>query len=223
MSEAAADASRFGDPYMLGRGHGGGGDEATGHGLGGPASRRIIVAYGFWIFLLSDIVIFSGFFAAFAVLSGRTDGGPGAADIIELPRAAAQTALLLLSTFTAGLVALAAERRDRARTLQWLAVTGALGAAFLFLEATEFAALVSEGSGPQRSAFLSAFFALVGCHGVHVTIALIWLATLAAQISAKGFQPIVLRKIACFNLFWHALDIVWVAILTIVYLMGYGG
>ncbi|MBB5715699.1 cytochrome (ubi)quinol oxidase subunit III [Sphingomonas aerophila] len=228
MSGATAQAgrqhgARGHDPYALGHGHGGGGDhEATGHGEGGPASKRIITGYGFWIFLLSDIVMFSGFFAAYAVLAGETAGGPGGRELFELPRVAIETALLLLSSFTCGLGSVATERRSVFWTQIWLLATGLLGVAFLVLEVQEFVQMVAEGAGPQRSAFLSAFFALVGCHGLHVGVGILWLGTMMAQLWVKGFRADILRRLLCFNLFWHALDIIWVALFTIVYLLGSG-
>lgn len=210
------------DPYRLGHGHGGHGghDFPTGHGEGGPAPRNVVVAYGFWIFILSDIIMFATFFAAHAVLAVATAGGPSAAELFNPAHVAWETTFLLLSSFTCGLSAVA----TRARSLLWtecaLLVTGLLGAAFLFVEAGEFAAMVAHGAGPERSGYLSSFFALVGCHGLHVTAGLLWLGTMMAQIYFKGFRPNVLRRLLCFNLFWHALDIIWVALFTIVYLIG---
>ncbi|TPM05093.1 MULTISPECIES: cytochrome o ubiquinol oxidase subunit III [unclassified Mesorhizobium] len=210
------------DPYRLGRtaGHGHHVFSATGHGEGGPASKFVTVAYGFWIFLLSDIIMFSAFFAAYAVLSNSAAGGPTGKELFELTRVAAQTALLLTSSFTGGLAMLATHRRSMAAAQFWLLVTGLLGAAFLFLEVQEFAAMVNEQAGPSRSAFLSAFFALVGCHGTHVGLGLLWLSTMMAQLWIKGFRPDILRRLHCFSLFWHALDIIWIAIFTLVYLLG---
>lgn len=215
-------APAHGDPYRLGSGHGGAQHEATGHGEGGPASKRVIVGYGFWIFLLSDIVMFSGFFAAYAVLARETAGGPTGRELFELPRVALETAFLLASSFTCGLAAVASERRNPLWTQAGLLVTGLLGSAFIVLEVQEFAQLIAAGAGPQRSAFLSAFFALVGCHGLHVSVGLLWLGTMMAQIWVKGFTAPVMRRLMCFSLFWHALDIVWVALFTIVYLLGAG-
>ena len=196
------------------------GSEARGHGEGGPASRRVIVGYGFWIFLLSDIVMFSAFFAAHAVLQTATDGGPSGRDLFHLPNVAMETACLLLSSFTCGLSALGSEARRMTWTQAALLVTGLLGLAFLFLEMREFASMVAAGAGPQRSAFLSSFFALVGCHGVHVSVGLLWLGTMMAQLFVKGFRADIRRRLLCFNMFWHMLDIVWVAIFTLVYLVG---
>ncbi|MBZ9937042.1 cytochrome o ubiquinol oxidase subunit III [Mesorhizobium sp. BR1-1-16] len=207
------------DPYRVGR-HGGHGHGSTGSGAVGPASRYVTVTYGFWIFLLSDIIMFSAFFAGYAVLSGATAGGPTGRELFELPRVAIQTGLLLTSSFTCGLGSLASHRRDMAWTQIWLLVTGVLGAAFLVLEVQEFAAMIDEGAGPTRSAFLSSFFALVGCHGLHVGLGLLWLGTMMAQLWLKGFRDDILRRLHCFNLFWHALDIVWVAIFSLVYLLG---
>jgi cytochrome o ubiquinol oxidase subunit 3 len=220
------------DPYRLGGGRrprpggdGGGGGwhvEPTGRGEGGPASPRVIVSYGFWIFLLSDIIMFSAFFAAYAVLSRSTADGPSGRDLFDLQRVAIETTCLLLSSFTCGLSNVASDARNRLWTELALLVTGLLGAAFLLLELQEFTGMIQRDAGPQRSAFLSAFFALVGCHGLHVSAGLLWLGTMMAQVWVKGFRPHIVRRLLCFNLFWHALDIVWVALFTIVYLIGSG-
>jgi cytochrome o ubiquinol oxidase subunit III len=148
---------------------------ARGRGGGGPAPTRIVVAYGFWIFILSDMVMFSALFAAYAVLSGNTAGGPTGAELFNLRNVFIETMCLLLSSYTAGLGALSAERRQPGRFLIFAALTFVLGAAFLFIEISEFAGMVSQGAGPSRSAFLSAFFTLVGTHGAHVTMGLLWL------------------------------------------------
>ncbi len=187
---------------------------------GGPAPKHIVTAYGFWIFLLSDFVMFSAFYAAYAVLSRSTAGGPGPADLFNLTTVAFETAFLLVSSFACGLAMIAANARNLLWTLVGLLVTGLLGVGFLGLELHEFAKMIAEGAGPDRSAFLSAFFALVGCHGLHVTIGLLWLGTMMAQYTAKGFRPSILRRGMCFSLFWHALDIIWVGIFTNVYLLG---
>jgi cytochrome o ubiquinol oxidase subunit 3 len=192
---------------------------ARGRGGGGPASKRIVVAYGFWIFILSDMVMFSAFFAAYAVLRGNTAGGPTGAELFNLHNVFIETICLLLSSYTCGLGALSAERRRPALFLTFAVYTFVLGAAFLFIEATEFAAMVEKGAGPSRSSFLSAFFTLVGMHGVHVASGLIALVYLAAQVIAKGLGAAVLRRLLCWSLFWHALDIVWVGVFTLVYLM----
>jgi cytochrome o ubiquinol oxidase subunit 3 len=193
---------------------------ARGRGGGGPASKRVVVAYGFWIFILSDMIMFSALFAAYAVLSGNTAGGPTGAELFNLRNVFIETICLLLSSYTCGLGALSAERRYPGRFLIFAAFTFVLGAAFLFIEATEFARMVEMGAGPSRSGFLSAFFTLVGTHGVHVASGLIALVYLVAQVIAKGLRAAVLRRLLCWSLFWHALDIVWVGVFTLVYLMG---
>jgi cytochrome o ubiquinol oxidase subunit III len=193
---------------------------ARGRGGGGPAPKRIVVAYGFWIFILSDMVMFSALFAAFAVLRNNTAGGPTGAELFNLHSVFIETMCLLLSSYTCGLGALSAERQRTALFLTFAAFTFALGAAFLFIEVTEFAAMVEKGAGPSRSGFLSAFFTLVGMHGVHVAGGLIALVYLAALAIVKGLRAAVLRRLLCWSLFWHALDIVWVGVFTLVYLMG---
>jgi cytochrome o ubiquinol oxidase subunit III len=221
-SDVAAAYIQHG-PYGQGHDpHGHGHIEARGHGAGGPAPKRVIVGYGFWIFLLSDIVMFSGFFAAYAVLAHATAGGPTGKQLFELNRVAIETGCLLLSSFTCGLGYVAATRRRQLETQFWMFVTGLLGLVFVILEGLEFYEMIEKGAGPDRSAFLSAFFALVGCHGLHVTVGGLWLATMMAQIWVKGFKPHIMRRLLCFNLFWHALDIIWVALFTIVYLLGAG-
>jgi cytochrome o ubiquinol oxidase subunit 3 len=186
----------------------------------GPAPKRVVVAYGFWIFLLSDIVMFSALFAGYAVLMHATAGGPIGAELFNQVSVAIETACLLASSYTCGLMSLAINSHRRHATYLGAAFTFALGAAFLALEICEFATMVALGATPERSAFLSAFFTLVGCHGLHVGIGLIWLTIMMAQLAIQGFRPIVERRLLCFSLFWHALDIIWVGLLTVVYLMG---
>jgi cytochrome o ubiquinol oxidase subunit 3 len=186
----------------------------------GPAPVQIVVAYGFWIFLLSDIIMFSAFFAAYAVLSGETAGGPAGRDLFNLRNVGIETLCLLFSSYTCGLGILAAARRRMDGFYLSFALTFVLGATFLGFEIAEFAGMIASGAGPTRSAFLSAFFSLVGLHGAHVTAGLLWLAFMVAQITVKGPRDFVLRRLLCFSLFWHALDIIWVALLTLVYLMG---
>jgi cytochrome o ubiquinol oxidase subunit 3 len=190
------------------------------HAAGELASKRIIVGYGFWIFLLSDIIMFSAFFATYAVLVGATADGPSGRELFDLRNTAVQTACLLLSSFTCGIASIGAQARRGTWFYGAMAATFILGAAFLGLEVREFAGLVARGAGPTRSAFLSAFFTLVGCHGLHVTAGLLWLLTMMAQVLAKGYRADILRRMLCFSLFWHALDIIWVAVFTVVYLMG---
>ncbi len=186
----------------------------------GPAPKRIVVGFGFWIFLLSDIVMFSALFAGYAVLAKATAGGPTGAMLFNQRTVAIETAVLLLSSYSCGLMSLAGNSRRYLGTFVAAAVTFLLGAAFLGLEISEFRNMIAMGAPPQRSAFLSAFFTLVGCHGLHVTIGLIWLVLMMVQLAMWGFRPVVERRMLCFALFWHALDIIWVAIFTVVYLMG---
>ena len=186
----------------------------------GPAPVRIVVAYGFWIFLLSDIIMFSALFASYAVLSGQTAGGPSGRELFELRHVGIETLCLLFSSYTCGLGILAVERLHIRHFYAAFALTFILGATFLGLEASEFVGLVARGAGPSRSAFLSAFFSLVGLHGAHVTAGLLWLSFMVAQMATKGARDFVRRRLLCFSLFWHALDIIWVALLTLVYLMG---
>jgi cytochrome o ubiquinol oxidase subunit 3 len=192
----------------------------TGHGAGGPAPKRIVVGYGFWIFLLSDVIMFSAFFAAYSVLFKNTAGGPTAEQLFDLRNTAAETACLLASTFTCAMASLAVGERNQKWTQLSLLATGVLGVTFITLEIREFASLISRGAGPSRSAFLSSFFTLVGCHGVHVTAGLLWLGTMMAQFYAKGFRRDIRHRFLCFSLFWHALDIIWVGIFSLVYLVG---
>jgi cytochrome o ubiquinol oxidase subunit 3 len=186
----------------------------------GPAPKRIVVGYGFWIFLLSDIVMFSALFASYAVLAKATAGGPTGAQLFSQQNVAMETAFLLLSSYSCGLMSLATNSQRYFGTLLGAVVTFLLGAAFLSLELREFHSMIAMGASPQRSAFLSAFFTLVGCHGLHVTVGLSWLVLMMVQLAMWGFRPVVERRMLCFALFWHALDIIWVTIFTVVYLMG---
>jgi cytochrome o ubiquinol oxidase subunit 3 len=212
------------DPHRLGhRAHGPEEPiEGAGHGATGPASKRILVGYGFWIFLLSDIVMFSCFFAAFAVQRDATAGGPTIGEIVDIPRVAFETAALLLSSYTCMLSFAAVNARNRLWTEIFLFITGLLGLVFVLLELQEFIELAMRGITPQRSGMLTSFFGLVGLHGLHVTLGGMWLATMMAQVLIKGFRREIVHRLICFNLFWHALDIVWIGIFTIVYLMGAG-
>jgi cytochrome o ubiquinol oxidase subunit 3 len=197
-----------------------GSSEDTGLGNRGPQSKSIVVPYGFWLFVLSDMVLFSVLFATYASLVHATDAGPVTNQLFHPDLVAVETIALLVSSFVCGLAMIAAKRRNMSWTLIWLAVTALLGLVFLFIELREFAGMIAIGAGPQRSAFLSSFFTLVGCHGAHVTAGLVWIGTMIAQVWAKGFQPHIMRRLLCLSVFWHALDIIWVAIFTIVYLIG---
>jgi cytochrome o ubiquinol oxidase subunit 3 len=184
----------------------------------GPSPRKVIVGYGFWLFLLSDIIVFSALFAAYAVLAGRTAQGPGGVQLFHRDNVLIETGCLLFSSFACAMMSLSIELRKKGWMTIAAALTFALGAAFVRLEFVEFAALIARGAGPDRSAFLSAFFALVGMHGLHVTLGLCWLVAMMAQVFTLGWRPMVLDRLACFSLFWHALDIVWIGVFTIVYL-----
>jgi cytochrome o ubiquinol oxidase subunit 3 len=184
----------------------------------GPAPARVVAGFGFWLFLLSDIIIFSALFAAYAVLCGASNGGPTAIDLFDKRHVMYETSCLLASSFTCGMMMIAIEGRAALRTYFWALVTAALGMVFLYLEVSEFASMVHQGAGPTRSAFLSSFFTLVGTHGAHVTAGIAWLAIMVAQIATMGFRPMVVRRMLCFSLFWHALDIVWIGVFTVVYL-----
>jgi len=197
-----------------------GGSEDTGLGQRGPESKSIVVPYGFWLFVLSDMVLFSTLFATYASLVNATDGGPTTSQLFDRNLVAVETMALLISSFVCGLAMITAKRKNMVWTQLWLVLTGLLGLVFLSIEIYEFTSMIAEGAGPQRSAFLSSFFTLVGCHGAHVTAGLLWLGTMMAQIWAKGFRQDITRRLLCFSVFWHALDIIWVAIFTIVYLIG---
>jgi cytochrome o ubiquinol oxidase subunit 3 len=175
---------------------------------------------GFWIYLMSDCLIFACLFATYAVLGRNYAGGPSGAEIFELPTVALNTAFLLVSSITYGFAMLAAQKKNVKGTQVWLAITGILGACFLFLELQEFAALIHEGFGPWRSGFLTAFFSLVGTHGLHVTFGIVWLITLMFQVGKHGINAANYRRLACLSMFWHFLDVVWIGVFTFVYLMG---
>ncbi|WP_140632052.1 cytochrome o ubiquinol oxidase subunit III [Methylibium rhizosphaerae] len=175
---------------------------------------------GFWLYLMSDCLIFAVLFAVYAVLGRSYAAGPSGADLFDLQLVAVNTALLLLSSITYGFAMIAAQHRRKAQVLGWLAVTGLLGLGFLGIELYEFAHLIHEGAGPQRSAFLSSFFTLVGTHGLHVTFGVIWLVTLMVQVQRHGLIAENKRRLMCLSMFWHFLDVVWIGVFTFVYLMG---
>jgi len=177
--------------------------------------------FGFWVYLMTDLIIFGVLFAAYAVLQGNTFGGPSAYDLFSLPTALANTLVLLVSSFTCGLAMLAAQSKKVNQTIAWLAVTLVLGATFLTLELTEFSRFIAMGDSWQRSAFLSSFFTLVGTHGLHIAVGLLWIVVAIVQLKLRGLTPAVTSKIVRFTLFWHFLDIVWIFIFTMVYLMGH--
>ncbi|PZU58388.1 MAG: cytochrome o ubiquinol oxidase subunit III [Sphingobium sp.] len=175
---------------------------------------------GFWIYLMSDCLIFAILFATYAVLGGNYAAGPGPRALFDLPLVALNTAMLLFSSITYGFAMLEMAKGKKTPTLVWLAITGLFGAAFLSIELYEFSHLIHEGAGPQRSAFLSAFFTLVGTHGLHVTFGLIWLVTLMVQVGRYGLIAANQRRLMCLSLFWHFLDVIWIGVFTFVYLMG---
>ncbi|MDO5641207.1 MAG: cytochrome o ubiquinol oxidase subunit III [Paracoccus sp. (in: a-proteobacteria)] len=175
---------------------------------------------GFWIYLMSDCVIFAILFATYAVLGHRYGGGPGPKELFDLSLVALNTAMLLISSLTFGFAMLAMHRGDQARVLRWLGVTALFGAAFLAIELYEFSHLIHQGAGPQRSAFLSAFFALVGTHGLHVSFGLLWLGVMVVQIRKFGLSGANQRRLNCLSMFWHFLDVIWIGVFTFVYLMG---
>ncbi|WP_409267269.1 cytochrome o ubiquinol oxidase subunit III [Massilia sp. BHUDP2] len=175
---------------------------------------------GFWIYLMSDCLIFASLFATYAVLGRNYAGGPTGAELFDLTLIAINTGFLLLSSITFGIAMISAQAKKLGATLLWMGVTGLLGAAFLALEIYEFYHLIHQGAGPQRSGFLTAFFALVGTHGLHVLFGAIWLVTLMVQLAKHGINTENFRRLQCLSLFWHFLDVVWIGVFTFVYLMG---
>ena len=175
---------------------------------------------GFWIYLMSDCLIFACLFAAYGVLGGSYAAGPSPKDLFDLPLVAVNTSMLLMSSITYGFAVLAMDKGRVGQTQAWLAVTALFGAAFIGFELNEFAHMIHEGATPQRSAFLSSFFTLVGTHGLHVTFGLIWLGTLMVQVAQRGLIEANKRRLMCLSMFWHFLDVVWIGVFTFVYLMG---
>lgn len=183
-------------------------------------SRQHVTGFGFYLYLLSDGILFAALFAAFAVLRTSTDGGPDGHALFSARNAFIETACLLTSSFTCGIAMLACDRRNKFVALVGFLVTAMLGVAFISLEIHEFADLIARGYGPDRSAFLSSFFTLVSTHGLHVTCGILWLGVLLVQFLLRGFTPAILRRFLCFSLFWHVLDVVWIGVFTFVYLVG---
>ena len=189
-------------------------DDHAHHDTGGNT------VFGFWLYLMTDCILFACVFATYAVLVNHTAGGPSGKDIFELPYVLGETALLLVSSCTYGFAMIAAHRGFRGQTLAWLAATFVLGAGFIVMELNEFHHLIAEGFGPDKSAFLSSFFTLVGMHGLHVTAGLVWMVIMMLQVSKRGLTDRTNTRLMCLSLFWHFLDIVWICVFTIVYLMG---
>lgn len=176
--------------------------------------------FGFWIYLMTDCILFATLFATYAVLHNNIYGGPSARDLLSLPFSLAETLILLTSSFTCGLAMVAADKKAKYTVFILYGITFLLGAAFLTLELTEFTDLVKEGNSWQRSAFLSSFFTLVGTHGLHITCGLLWILVMMAHVLFRGLTPSTIRRLTCLSLFWHFLDVIWVLIFTFVYLMG---
>ncbi|MBO7743456.1 cytochrome o ubiquinol oxidase subunit III [Paenibacillus sp. MWE-103] len=198
-------------------------NELSGHGAAGHQEHpdaEELRTFGFWIYLMTDIMIFGTFFATYIVLRNSTNGGPGPAELFELGVVIASTFILLTSSYTCGLAVLAMQKGKARALIGWLGVTALLGAAFIGLEVREFAHFANEGATMGASAFLSAFFTLVGTHGIHVTIGLGWMIALTVQLAKKGITPVTRRKVQVVSLFWHFLDVVWIFVFTVVYLMG---
>jgi cytochrome o ubiquinol oxidase subunit 3 len=175
---------------------------------------------GFWLYLMSDCLIFACLFATYAVLGRNYAAGPSGADLFNLPLVALNTALLLFSSITYGFAMFEMQKRQLHKTFIWLAITGVLGACFIYFELSEFIELIADGAGPGRSGFLTSFFALVGTHGLHVSFGIIWLVTLMFQLKKYGFTVENRRRLMCLSMFWHFLDVVWIGVFTFVYLMG---
>lgn len=176
--------------------------------------------FGFWLYLMTDCLLFASFFATYAVLFMNTAGGVSGKDIFELNFVALETAALLVSSITFGFAMLGAQKQNRKAALSWLAVTWVLGASFIGMEVYEFHHLIIHGHGPQTSAFLTAFFSLVGLHGLHVTAGLVWMTIMFIEVSRRGLPDQTVTRLSCLSLFWHFLDIVWICVFTVVYLMG---
>lgn len=177
-------------------------------------------SFGFWVYLMTDCVLFASLFAVFAALHNNTNGGPGGSELFDLPFVLAETVILLASSFVCGLMLLAAQRRARTYVMAALVVVFLLGLSFIALELTEFRHLIDEGNGWRRSGFLSSFFTLVATHGLHITVGLLWIIVMLAQIARKGLIDPVLRRLSLFAMFWHFLDIIWIFIFSLVYLLG---
>jgi cytochrome o ubiquinol oxidase subunit III len=175
---------------------------------------------GFWLYLMSDCLVFAVLFATFGVLGGSFAAGPSPKDLFDLPLVAVNTSMLLLSSITYGFAVLEMQKNRVQPMLIWLVVTGLFGAAFVGIELSEFAHMIREGATPQRSAFLSSFFTLVGTHGLHVTFGIIWMITLIVQVIKFGLIEANKRRLLCLSMFWHFLDVVWIGVFTFVYLMG---
>lgn len=210
-------------PLAAAHGHGGGdhaahgGHDAHGHDHHDQEGMKV---FGFWLFLITDVILFGTLFATFVVLRLNTAGGPTGADLIELPGIIASTFILLTSSFTSGIALLEMNRGNKKGLIIWLIITALLGASFIYLEVTEFIHLVHEGATIGTSAYWSSFFTLVGTHGLHVSVGLVWMTALIIQLARRGITDVTKRKVNVISLYWHFLDVVWIFVFTIVYLMG---
>jgi cytochrome o ubiquinol oxidase subunit 3 len=191
-----------------------------GHADHGHHDQEGLKTFGFWLFLITDVIMFATLFATYVVLRNNTAGGPTGEELFNIPIVIASTFILLTSSFTSGLAVLSMQQGRLKGLIGWLVVTAALGAAFIGLEVYEFLHMVHEGATMQTSAFLSAFFTLVGAHGVHVTVGLVWMIGLMLQLRRRGITPVTERKVNVLSLYWHFLDAVWIFLFTVVYLMG---
>jgi len=178
------------------------------------------VLFGFWVYLMTDCMLFGTLFATYAVLQNNINGGPSGAQIFNLPYALTETLIILTSSFTSGLALLSGANSKKNQVLFWFGITFLLGAAFVGMELREFLHLIGDGNGPQKSAFLSAFFTLVGTHGLHISAGLFWMLVLLIPVWRHGMTPVSFRRLSCLKLFWHFLDIIWIFIFTFVYLAG---
>lgn len=187
---------------------------------GGHHDLESVRTFGFWLFLITDCILFGTLFATYVVLQGNTNGGPTGAELFQMPGIIASTFILLTSSFTSGLAVLSMNRGNKKGLIGWLAVTALLGLSFLVLEINEFIHLVHEGATIGTSAFLSAFYTLVGTHGLHVSIGFVWMIAIMLQLAKRGITPVTRRKVNVISLYWHFLDAIWIFVFTIVYLMG---
>ncbi|WP_434560736.1 cytochrome o ubiquinol oxidase subunit III [Pseudomonas sp. Z5-35] len=186
----------------------------------GHSDASSMTLFGFWVYMMTDCILFATLFATYAVLGQSVAGGPGSADIFELPYVLTETFILLFSSITYGFAMLALSAGQKQKVLAWLGLTFVLGLAFIGMEVHEFQKLIAEGYGPNRSAFLTGFFTLVGTHGLHVTTGLIWMAVVMFQVQRNGLTTVNATRMGCLSLFWHFLDVVWICVFTVVYLFG---
>ncbi len=199
------------------------GGHGAGHGGGhhdDHHDQESLKMFGFWLFLITDVILFGTLFATYVVLRLNTDGGPTGAELLEMNGIIISTFILLTSSFTSGVAVLEMNKGNKRGLILWLAITALLGASFVFLEVNEFMHLVHEGATIGTSAYWSAFYVLVGTHGLHVSVGLVWMVALMLQLSRRGITPVTKRKVSIISLYWHFLDVVWIFVFTIVYLMG---